>query len=121
MKKRFKRQLTISKDDPFAMVFIDPEDVKKQIALKLKKCFQQKNQEKMARQEEKIKRKNVTKTDSLECSSTGPVLFKQFEKKKQFFPNFDGTKDSGVYGNKGLDSDDESEMIVDCSGGGYHW
>ena len=28
MNERFKRQLTISKDDPFAMVFIDPEVIK---------------------------------------------------------------------------------------------
>lgn len=39
MRDRFKRQLTISKDDPFAMVFIDPEVIKKQIAFKLKECF----------------------------------------------------------------------------------
>ena len=67
---------------------------------------------------------SVSDQGRLECLSTGPVLFKAYKQKKQrYFPNFDGTKDSGLYGNKGFDSDEdnESEMVVDCSGGGYHW
>lgn len=32
LKRKFKRQLTISKDDPFARVFIDPDTIKTQIA-----------------------------------------------------------------------------------------
>ena len=65
---------------------------------------------------------SVSDQGKLECLSTGPVLFKAYEQKsKQYFPNFDGTKDSGLYGRRDMDSDDDSEMVVDCSGGGYPW
>lgn len=43
-----------------------------------------------------------------------------------FFPNFDGTKDSAKYvhesnsENSNEDSE-QPELVVDCSGGGYHW
>ena len=48
---------------------------------------------------------------------------KNEKSKPQFFPNFDGTKDSGVYGNYESDSEDEKdkEKAIDTSGGGYPW
>lgn len=42
-KVQFKRQMTFSKDDPFAMVFFDPEVIKNQIAHKLADCFRIRN------------------------------------------------------------------------------
>jgi hypothetical protein len=57
-----------------------------------------------------------------DAMSTGPVLYNRFEK-KSYFPNFDGTKDSGIYGDYDSDSNDgdKDEPIIDCSGGGYPW
>jgi 16S rRNA G966 N2-methylase RsmD len=45
IKKRvkFERVLSISKEDPFALVFIDPDIIRKQIAYKLADYFRVKN------------------------------------------------------------------------------
>lgn len=45
IKKRvkFERVLSISKEDPFALVFIDPDVIRKQIAFKLADYFRVKN------------------------------------------------------------------------------
>jgi hypothetical protein len=58
----------------------------------------------------------------MDTMSTGPVLYNQFEK-KNFFPNFDGTKDSGIYGDDSDSNDAQSnkDYMIDCSGGGYPW
>ena len=42
-----KKQITLKSDDPFSQIFIEPEEIKKQIALKLAGCFRQKNEERM--------------------------------------------------------------------------
>jgi len=33
----------MNRDDPFAKLFINPDEIKKQIAQKLAKCFKEKN------------------------------------------------------------------------------
>ena len=45
IKKRvkFERVLSFSKEDPFALVFIDPDVIRKQIAYKLADYFRVKN------------------------------------------------------------------------------
>ena len=42
-----KKQITLKSDDPFSQIFIEPEEIKKQIALKLAACFRQKNEQRM--------------------------------------------------------------------------
>lgn len=75
----------LSKDDPFASIFMNPDDIKKQIALKLAGCFRQKNEERAAKlrnaEAERLKKveksqndgskEDLTKVDS---QSSGPIL-----------------------------------------------
>ena len=53
----------MSKEDPFAMIFINPEDIKKQIALKLAKCFKEKNQERLDKKNQLFKKIDIPKNN----------------------------------------------------------
>ena len=95
--RKLRRQFTIQKDDPFASLFIKQEDIRKQIALKLKQLFQEKNQERL---EELKKTDGDKKRAKVKFQDSSLNLMESEERRKER---------------------KKQRSSVDCSAGGYSW